>query len=259
MGLSALGSIGGSALGGLIGGGDKPEVPKFVPVDIEKEQAKTIGQNIASVKKSAELGQKVDAASYQNAVRLLDMAFPGQFDQAKQTSASLMRGEIPQDVARRINEASAATAFQGGFQGSGLAGNLRARDLGLTSLQLQQQGFGQFQQLAGMMPRSFDLTSMFFSPQQRLQHAVNERNQKFQRDMIAAGISAAPSPQQSALGQGIAQFGQTIGQMGMFQAGRAWGQGDQPLGESGGIPTFLQRPRSSVGEFGSGYMGPPAP
>lgn len=55
-----------------------------------------------------------------------------------------LRGEINPDVAQNIQRASAQTALTGGFGAdSGQGRNLSARDFGLTSMQLQQQGAGE--------------------------------------------------------------------------------------------------------------------
>ena len=162
---------------------------------------------------------------------------------------ALLRGEIPTDVGQQIARTSAAAGFRGGFQGSKLGGNLTARDLGLTSLGLQQTGLQNFGALANLInPNPFNVSSMFFSPGQRVTIAQNERNQKFNRDMAAAGVAAAPSPMQAALGRGINQFGQTIGQIGAFAAGQAL-KGGQTYAPG----------TNTVGQAGSGFAGPPQP
>lgn len=242
MGLSALGSIGGSALGGLIGGGDKPKVPQLPTIDPGDIQKTTAEDNLRNLSRFEELGRAVNEANVRGINQALELAMPGQLQQAKSNVAAQLRGEIPSDVAQQIARTSAAQGFRGGFQGGGLGRNLTARDLGLTSLQLQQQGLSNFGSLSQMAaPNPFNVSSMFFSPQQRLDFAMKDRNARFQRDMAAAGVAAMPSPTQSAIGQGISQFGQTLGQLGMFGAGREAGifGNDAPMNESAGIPNIL--------------------
>tara|TARA_R110000824_G_scaffold18422_7_gene73003 strand:- start:9019 stop:9831 length:813 start_codon:yes stop_codon:yes gene_type:complete len=247
--ISAAGSIGGSLLGGLIGGGDKPEVPAFVPIDPAKEQRDTIQDNTDSLAAIEKLGREVNLANVRNQRAAFEAGMPGQFDQASSNIAALLRGEIPTDVGQQIARTSAAAGFRGGFQGSKLGGNLTARDLGLTSLGLQQTGLQNFGALANLInPNPFNVSSMFFSPGQRVTIAQNERNQKFNRDMAAAGVAAAPSPMQAALGRGINQFGQTIGQIGAFAAGQAL-KGGQTYAPG----------TNTVGQAGSGFAGPPQP
>jgi hypothetical protein len=52
----------------------------------------------------------------------------------------LSTGELPPDVADEIRRQTSQAAVQGGQAGSGLARGLTARDLGLTSLDLQTKG-----------------------------------------------------------------------------------------------------------------------
>jgi hypothetical protein len=52
---------------------------------------------------------------------------------------SQLSGEIPKDVANRVSQIAAEKALKGGITGPA-AKNLQARDLGLTSMDIQQQG-----------------------------------------------------------------------------------------------------------------------
>lgn len=55
-----------------------------------------------------------------------------------------MAGQLPSDVAQNIQDYGAAWGISSGMPGSGAAHNLTLRDLGLNSLQEQQQGFGNY-------------------------------------------------------------------------------------------------------------------
>lgn len=68
---------------------------------------------------------------------------------ASANNASLMRGEIPDDVARNVWDRRAAQAASGGVSGSQFTGANTARDLGLTRLDLQNQGQANFRNLLG--------------------------------------------------------------------------------------------------------------
>lgn len=107
----------------------------------------------------------------QNMVQLqsmLDRTMPGWRDMLAKSSANasdLLRGAIPQDVSDLTRRNAAQGALQGGFAGTQAAGNLTARDLGLTSLQLQQTGLSEFQQLLQttrtyLTPQPVDPTSL---------------------------------------------------------------------------------------------------
>ena len=60
-------------------------------------------------------------------------------DEAQESTLSMIRGEIPDDVVAEIERVTAEKSIQGGFSGQA-ARNLTSRDLGLTSLELSQQG-----------------------------------------------------------------------------------------------------------------------
>lgn len=65
---------------------------------------------------------------------------------ADENAAAMMSGRISADVQANLARSGAMRALQGGFGGGSEMGrNLQARDLGLTSLDLQQRGFDQFQ------------------------------------------------------------------------------------------------------------------
>jgi hypothetical protein len=58
-------------------------------------------------------------------------------------------GQLPSDVAQNIQDYGAAWGISSGMPGSGIAHNLTLKDLGLTSLQEQQQGFGNYLNFLG--------------------------------------------------------------------------------------------------------------
>jgi len=100
--------------------------------------------------------------------KLLGQALPG-YQQMMTTATgntqSLLQGIIPADVQNQIQRTTAQQAMAGGFAGSGAAASLTARDLGLTSLQLQQTGQSQMTSLIGtarnyLMPQPVSPTSL---------------------------------------------------------------------------------------------------
>jgi len=61
-------------------------------------------------------------------------------DQLQEQATPMLSGELPDDVVAQIRNNAAEAAIQGGLGLGQAARNLEARDLGLTSIQLQQQG-----------------------------------------------------------------------------------------------------------------------
>jgi hypothetical protein len=78
--------------------------------------------------------------------------------QALQNTESLLRGEIPDDVAAQLRRNAAEIAQQIGVRGQA-AGNLVARDLGLTSLQLQTQGLSQAPAALGLGAQAYSIVN----------------------------------------------------------------------------------------------------
>lgn len=95
---------------------------------------------------------------------------PGYSDIAAQSSeniGSLMKGEIPADVLYQIGQQSAERGVGQGVGGSQFANSEYLRALGLTSLDLQQQGEKDFSGAMGRLKDVpfFDATKMFVSPE----------------------------------------------------------------------------------------------
>lgn len=178
--------------------GSRPSVPAYEAVSAEQEQLNAIQGNLAALPGASDLASRVNTFNQAELDRLYEMALPG-YDSIRDSLganyASLARGEIPQDVQDAIGRSGAARALGGGYGGTGMGRNLIARDLGLTSLDLMGYATNATQRwLSTAAAPRFDVSSMFFSPAQRLGHAVNERNFKFQRDWLNAQIEAAPDP-----------------------------------------------------------------
>jgi hypothetical protein len=87
----------------------------------------------------------INQANMQQLQSLLGQAMPGwqnMFGQMQTNTQQLLQGQVPTDVQQQIQRSAAFTSMMGGTAGAGTGttGAITARDLGLTSLQLQQQG-----------------------------------------------------------------------------------------------------------------------
>ena len=82
-----------------------------------------------------------------------ESAMPGykaNMQAANNLTSTYLAGKIPQDVVDQIFRNSAAKGFTTGLLGGGIGRNIVARDLGLTSLQLQTAGANLLQQTANI-------------------------------------------------------------------------------------------------------------
>jgi hypothetical protein len=123
----------------------------------------TTGEIIADVKQATDAlnnpdeladksGKIADALNkkYQDE---FDSAMPGykaNMSAANRITNDYLAGKIPQDVVDQVVRNSAAKGFATGLMGGGIGRNIVARDLGLTSLQLQTAGANLLQQTANI-------------------------------------------------------------------------------------------------------------
>jgi hypothetical protein len=227
---SVLGGSGLSSVGGILGGlfgAKKVKVPELKPIDFAGEQRQAIQQNIASLEPATELATKTTAAEQGILEAQLRRAIPGYdqlIQQAGKNIGSALRGEVSQDVASQLQRSSAGRALSGGFgAGSGVGRNLSARDFGLTSMQIQNQGLNQAQNFIQQqrtmgMAQPFSVSSMFITPNQRIGFMQQQQQAQYARDMAAAQVAAQPSAMNQAFGSAIGNFTGTVGGA-LFQQG----------------------------------------
>jgi len=223
IGAALLGGAGISAAGSLLGGlfgGKKPKVPELKPIDFAGEQRQAIQQNIASLEPATELATKTTAAEQSQLEAQLRRAIPGYdqiVQQAGQNIGAALRGELSPEVSAQVQRSTAGRALFGGFgAGSGFGRSLTARDLGLTSMQIQNQGLAQAQNFIQQqrtfgMAQPFSVSSMFITPSQRIGALQEQQSRMYGRDLTAAQVAAAPSPMAQAAQTAFTNFGGTVG------------------------------------------------
>jgi hypothetical protein len=226
--LGAAAIAGGTSLiGGLLSKGSKPKVPAFKPIDFAAEQKQAIQQNIGSLESATELATKTTAAEQSQLEAQLRRAIPGYdqlISQAGKNIGSALRGEVSQDVASQLQRSSAGRALSGGYgAGSGVGRNLAARDFGLTSMQIQNQGLAQAQNFIQQqrtfgMAQPFSISSMFITPGQRIGAMQQQNQQQYGRDLQAAQVAAMPDPTMAAFGSAISTAGGMYGGAKMQQS-----------------------------------------
>src|SRR5687767_14147304 len=116
--------------------GEKPDVPDYTKIDLADIMRETNDANTGSITGEKNIARQTNQINYNILDDLLERSIPGYHDLRKNQSdklTSYLNGQIPQDVADAIQRSGAAQSIAGGFGGSGMHGNLVARDLGRTS------------------------------------------------------------------------------------------------------------------------------
>jgi hypothetical protein len=218
-----MGAIAGLAAGALIGGGlsaagaamkTKVKAPEAPKVNAGEQAGKAIAANIENLPQAQTLAQQVNKFSQEQLMSALKEFSPYAQETAKAQSKNIYeqaQGKIPKDVADQIYRSTAARSLMGGTGGSQFAGNLTARDLGLTSLQLMNQSIAANNAyLSGvrqnLMAPSFDVTSMFISPSQQISVQQWNETNRFNRDYLASQLRASQSAA-TAFGNSLQQMG----------------------------------------------------
>lgn len=172
--------------------GGRPKVPSFNPVNVQQEQQRAIAGNAAALPELQRQAGQINTFNTDELQRMLERAMPGYSKVRDKTTANIqdwLAGKVPQDVSDQVMRNAAGRSLYGGFGGSGMARNLSARDLGLTSLDIMGKGMdaaSRWIALSRSGLSQFDVSSMFVRPEFQAQFAAQERNSQFQRDYVAS-------------------------------------------------------------------------
>lgn len=187
-------------IGGLLA--NKPNLPQFQQIDLGAEQAKSVTANTSNLPGLENLASQTNQFNINQIQSMLRQVIPGYDSMVGGATKNIqdeLSGRIPADVSAAVQTSDAARALSGGFAGSGMHGNLVARDLGLTSLDLTQRGISSAQSWLQSMnainsPGMFNLSSMFVSPAQ--QAAITQYNNtgQMQHDWAQTQLDSAYDP-----------------------------------------------------------------
>jgi hypothetical protein len=196
----------------------------------------SIGEAGQLAPKTRELEAQRNAFNRAQLLESLGIQIPGyQEGQAQRTqnAMSLLRGELPPDLASQIQRNTASKALTGGYAGTQAARNLTARDLGRTSMDLQQAGAQQFSNIIGTTPMSA-LANYEFTPQMIANLRAEERAKK-QAALLGtynmASAGGVAGQYLGSLGSGLTNAG--FGQLGAGAGGGGGGGGGSPVQATG--------------------------
>jgi len=217
--------------------GKKPVVPQLKPIDPNATQAATVAGNQANFADIAALATNVNTFNQDQLDALIDRVLgPGTRAQIQSNLASGLRGELPEDVKNsiyrsRAGKSAAGNAF-GSFGPGSFGSNGIFRDIVGSSYDITERALKSAESwLAKASAPQFDVTSMFFTPQQLLAQENLQQQRQYDRDILAAGVKAAPDPDMAAFGEVNMQAGQNLAEMGRGMMGMGMGGG----GGTGGL------------------------
>lgn len=210
---------------------DTPEVPHFKPVNTTTEQRRATAGNIANFADISQLAGMANLFNQQQLTSMLEGAAPGykeMLGSLRDRTNQFLSGEIPEDVMGNVERSAAHRALSGGYGGSGMARNLVARDLGLTSLDMIGKGLDAGTRWlatarAGTSPM-FDTASMFVTPAQRIQTTMQNRTNQWNRNWLDSQVDAATSDR-TILAQNLGSLEGAVGSAAGAYLGGAGGGG----------------------------------
>lgn len=213
-------------IGAAITKRDKPKVPEAPSVDVTK-QAKLSYEDIAtSLPKLQDIAAQINAFTTQNLLAQQRTILPGigkARRQAMANTSALLKGQIPTDVLNNLKRSAASAALKSGTAGSAFGYNFTPESVGLTSLQLQQQGLGNLESMAQVFraPEAFNYSSLFVTPAMRAENQWRNEQSRFQTDWMRNQLKSMPTQ----LEQEFMNFSHQFDKLAWSAAGTAAGGG----------------------------------
>lgn len=183
--------------------GDNPEKLDLINIDPTQVQQETITGNLRNAQGAFQLADLANTFSTEQLLKQLEMMLPGfanMRDQITGVLGSKLRGEVPRDVKNLLERNAAEKGIAMGTSGSRFNEYDELRNLGLTSLGIQNEGIAQGANWLRSMPQAqkMDFTSMFFTPQQRLNFEFQQAQANKPIEWLNNQIDALPSNMERA-------------------------------------------------------------
>lgn len=175
-------------------------LPGYQSVNVSNETRQAIQDNLGNLDKSSKLAGAASDIDQANLMKQLRAAIPN-YDSIMAGGGkaidSMLRGELSDEVKAQVARGAAQRSLAGGYGGTGMARNLEARDLGLTSLNLTQTGIdkamGWLQTArATSVAGPTSVSSMFITPQNRIEAAFRNSENQYTSAMNQAFGKATP-------------------------------------------------------------------
>lgn len=232
----------------------EPKLPENVRLELGDEQKKSVKGNQEVLPATQELATDINRFNQDQLNASMEEASPGFRDLRKSQRgiiASQLMGEIPEDVQSQIQNQAAARSLGGGYGSSGIGNMALARNLGLTSLEMQAAGMGnadrwmEFGRRSLMAPQ-YDVTSAFVTPMQQYTTDRAEENQQWNWQWMKNQMDAAPKGWEQA----VDQIATSLESSAMSYAG-----GQAKMEDEQGPPQYRQQEGWNQGTGETRYEG----
>ncbi len=202
-------------------------------------QGQAISSNIGNLGSLYGLGSSLNQFTAQQAPTSLNLNLPNyQQNLATQSQdvMSKLKGQIPQDVANQLQQFGAERGVGTGSIGSPNSDAATLRALGLTSLDIQNQGMQQFGQQIAQTPQGaqFNPFNFLITPEQQ-QQAQYQANLLNAAPVPSSAQYAGLNAFQQGRGQGFQGFPSSAPSSGGYIS--PYSPGQQPLGPWAGTPS----------------------
>jgi hypothetical protein len=242
--------------------GSKPTVPELPT--LQSAQQTSMRSTQAALPQIKEIGSAVNMFNQEQLTALMEKSFPGANQKAQSAISAMLSGELPPDVLRNLRRSAAERGLKAGTVGGGFQlGRELSDQLGM-SLQLTQQGLQSAQSwLAQSTAKpTFDVTSMFISPQMQYQANTDQFNRQFAINKI----KAAPNPVAAGLFNTTVQLasaaiGGFTGGLGLVKGLAGAAVSGAASGAARGATSSMMTPTAApagTGNFGSSMRAPTA-
>lgn len=204
--------------------------------------------------KVLELLNSKDNAAFQKTITSQDPNLLRNAGQFGANTGAYLRGEIPQDVLDQVSRTAAYKALSGGYGGSQMASALKARDFGLTSLDLQKRGGDALQQeyalAMALNPYHKQAQDLFTTSQDLLQR--DDRQMTYNNSIANQQKALDFASNIAVRGGGNELLNSTIG--GMYGGGGGGGGFNQQQQSGGQNQDWMKMLMSMYGGGGGGAM-----
>lgn len=205
------------ALGGFP---TKPSAPPAPNVNPQSAQRDAISGNQAALPGLEDLASATNTFNTGQGIARREAAAPGINRNIASESDLLnnwLSGVLSPDVASAVRGNANARSFAGGYGGSGMADALQARDLGLTSLDLQKMGVGAMPGFVSAsqagIPAPFNPAAGFISPMEQIAAQQWNESNRYGRDWLQNQLDSIPDPARAAIAKDVGGMADTVGSM----------------------------------------------